>query len=69
MSELPKTANQLNAPFVGQYEWREGMVERPTPPPPTLECCAMTNFSWHVWRADAKDGDACQCGKLKLTKI
>ena len=68
----PKTAEQLNAPFVGQLQWRDcpPIHANITPILPELKCSSGETFEFHVWAsADAKEGDPCKCGKVKLVKV
>jgi len=69
MMNEPKTADQMNAPFVGKHEWR-GTIPPAPKISPRLECGRGITFEFHVWAsADAKEGDPCKCGKVKWAKL
>lgn len=64
-----KTAQQINAPHLGYAKIGGGISSAPIPTEPTM-CSRAPSGSWefHIWKADAKKGDKCLCGKLDYSK-
>mgnify|MGYP001568122347 CR=1 FL=1 len=61
----PKTAAQINAEHFGH--WDNSLSSRKIISVEPSMCGSAPSGSWefHIWKAGAKQGDKCQCGKYE----